>query len=78
MGRLTDTALRAALKKPHAAQVELADSAVPGLTVRVGGGSAATWSLILRVTGEGGVCQPASKTDHLPAPNIDQGSGLFG
>ena len=23
-------------------------------------------------------CQPASKTDHLPAPNIDQGVGLFG
>ncbi len=24
------------------------------------------------------VCQPASKTDHRPAPNIDQGDGLFG
>lgn len=28
---------------------------MPGLTVRVGGGSAATWSLVLRVAGEGGI-----------------------
>jgi len=54
MGRLTDTALKAELKKQRAVQEELADGSVPGLTVRVGGGSAATWSLVLRVAGEGG------------------------
>ncbi len=31
------------------------DSAVPGLAVRVGRGPAATWSIVLRVRGEGGV-----------------------
>jgi len=31
------------------------DSAVPGLGARVGRGPAATWSLVLRVRGEGGV-----------------------
>jgi integrase len=35
--------------------VEIPDGSVPGLSVRVGGGKAATWSLILRVSGEGGV-----------------------
>jgi integrase len=54
MGRLTDTALKAELKKERAVQEELADGSVPGLTVRVGGGTAATWSLVLRVAGEGG------------------------
>jgi integrase len=54
MGRLTDTALKAELKRERAVQEELADGSVPGLTVRVGGGTAATWSLVLRVAGEGG------------------------
>src|ERR1700719_4755069 len=55
MTRLTDTALKAELKKVRAAQTEIVDSAVPGFAVRVGRGPAATWSLVLRVRGEGGV-----------------------
>jgi Arm DNA-binding domain len=55
MTRLNDTALKAELRKSHAAQEEIVDSAVPGLAVRVGRGTAATWSLVLRVRGEGGV-----------------------
>lgn len=61
MRRLTDTALKAEMQKPHALQVELADGAVPGLGVRVGGGAAATWSLILRVAGEGGTSRRGFK-----------------
>ncbi len=55
MTRLNDTALKAELKKAREAQEEIVDSAVPGLVVRVGRGLAATWSLVLRVRGEGGV-----------------------
>ncbi|HWX26466.1 MAG TPA: tyrosine-type recombinase/integrase [Steroidobacteraceae bacterium] len=55
MTRLTDTTLRGRLKEPRAVQSEIVDGAVPGLAVRVGRGPAATWSLVLRVRGEGGV-----------------------
>ncbi len=55
MTRLTDTALKSRLREPRAAQSEIVDGAVPGLAVRVGRGPAATWSLVLRVRGEGGV-----------------------
>jgi hypothetical protein len=55
MSRLSDTALKAELKKTRAAQREIMDRAVPGLAVRVGRGPAATWSLVLRIRGEGGV-----------------------
>jgi integrase len=55
MTRLTDTALKGRLKEPRVAQSEIVDGAVPGLAVRVGRGPAATWSLVLRVRGEGGV-----------------------
>lgn len=55
MTRLTDTAFIGRIKEPRAAQAEIADGAVPGLAVRVGRGPAATWSLVLRVRGEGGV-----------------------
>jgi len=54
MRRLTDTALKAELKKERAVQEQLPDGSVPGLTVRVGGGTAATWSLILRYRAKGG------------------------
>src|ERR1700688_4106879 len=57
MRRLTDTALKSELRKERATQEELVDGSVPGLTVRVGGGAAATWSLVLRVAGEGGICR---------------------
>ncbi len=55
MIRLTDTALKGRLKEPRAAQAEIVDGALPGLPVRVGRGPAATWSLVLRVRGEGGM-----------------------
>jgi hypothetical protein len=55
MTRLNDIVLKAELKKVRVAQGEIVDSAVPGLAVRVGRGPAATWSLVLRVRGEGGV-----------------------
>lgn len=54
--RLTDTRLQAELKKTRSSpQVDLADGAVPGLFVRFGRGDTATWSLQVRVSGEGGV-----------------------
>lgn len=51
---MTDSTLRAALQKGRRQRLDLADGAVPGLTLRLGPGCA-TWSLILRVVGEGGV-----------------------
>jgi integrase len=61
MVRLTDTALRAELKKPRSRRVDLADGSVPGLFARVGLAGAATWALVLRVPGEGGVSRRGSK-----------------
>jgi len=55
MTRLNDTAFKAELRKSRAAQEEIVDGAVPGLAVRIGRGPTATWSLVLRVRGEGGV-----------------------
>ncbi len=54
MTRLTDAALRAALRKPPKTRKDFADGAVPGLTLRLGP-EGATWSLVLRVVGEGGI-----------------------
>ena len=68
MGRLTDTALKAELKKERAVQEELADGSVPGLSVRVGGGTAATWSLVLRVAGEGGTSRRGLEAQGTSAP----------
>jgi integrase len=55
MKKLTDTAIRAAIAKARGARLDMPDGAVPGLTLRVGRARAATWSLIFRVVGEGGV-----------------------
>lgn len=55
MKRLTDAALKAYLNKPPKSLTVLPDGAVSGLTVRLGTGGAANWSLLVRVTGEGGV-----------------------
>lgn len=55
MARLCDSNLRSELKKPRNGQIEIPDGTVPGLSVRVGGGKAATWTLILRISGEGGI-----------------------
>ncbi len=54
MKNLSDLALRAALKDPPAERRDIIDGAVPGLVLRLGP-SAASWSLTLRVVGEGGV-----------------------
>src|ERR1700687_3484055 len=55
MKRLTDTAFRAMLGKPRTRRLDLADGAVPGLTLRIGRTRGATWSLLFRVVGEGGL-----------------------
>jgi integrase len=54
MKRLTDLAVRAVLKRHRQGRSDLVDGAVPGLTLRVGPHHA-TWSLVVRVSGEGGV-----------------------
>jgi integrase len=54
MKRLTDLAVRAAVNRSRRERFDLADGAVPGLTLRLGPHHA-TWSLVVRVTGEGGV-----------------------
>lgn len=55
MPRLTETALRSALRRPRDKQIDIPDGAVPGLFVRIGNGETATWSLRIRVPGEAGV-----------------------
>lgn len=54
MKRLTDVQIRVSHRKSRTQRIALADGAVPGLTLRLGPGHA-TWSLIVRVLGEGGV-----------------------
>lgn len=84
MPRLTDVALRAALKKTSGERKELADGAVPNLSIRLGPGGA-TWTLKVRVAGEGGI----SKRGHqrkgrphrltlgeYPAVSIETARGL--
>ena len=54
MKKLTATAIQARLRNPPGKRMDLMDGAVPGLMLRIGP-SGATWSLRLRVVGEGGV-----------------------
>ena len=54
MPKLTATALQALIRKPPGKRVDLMDGAVSGLMLRIGP-SGATWSLRIRVVGEGGV-----------------------
>lgn len=54
MKRLTDVAIRALLKRCPAERSDMVDGAVPGLILRTGPHHA-TWSLTVRVSGEGGV-----------------------
>ena len=54
MHKLTATALQARLRDPPRKRIDLMDGAVPGLMLRIGP-SGATWSLRIRVVGEGGV-----------------------
>lgn len=65
MSRLTDVALRAALKKASGERKELADGAVPNLSIRLGPGSA-TWTLKVRVAGEGGTSKRGHKQKGKP------------
>lgn len=55
MKRLTDTAIRAVLASKRSGRIDLVDGAVSGLTLRIGRTRGATWSLLFRVVGEGGV-----------------------
>ena len=55
MKRLTAAAIRAALAKTRSRRIDLPDGAVPGLALRLGRIRGATWSLLFRVVGEGGV-----------------------
>jgi integrase len=84
MIRLTDVALRSAIKKATGERQELADGAVPNLSIRLGPGGA-TWTLKVRVAGEGGI----SKRGHqrkgrphrltlgeYPAVSIETARGL--
>ena len=84
MSRLTEVALRAALKKASGERKELADGAVPNLSIRLGPGSA-TWTLKVRVVGEGGTTkrghQQKGKPHRLtlgeyPATSIEAARGL--
>jgi len=58
--KLTDAALRALLRSPPQEREDVLDAAVPGLELRVGPGGA-TWSLVVRVAGEGGVSKRGFK-----------------
>ena len=54
LGRLTDVGLKALIKSPPARQTDIADPSTPGLTARITPKGKITWSLRLRVAGEGG------------------------
>lgn len=51
---LTDLGLKALMKSPPPKQLDVADKATPGLSARVTAKGHVTWSLRLRVSGEGG------------------------
>ncbi len=53
-GLLTDLALRAYIKSPPARQSDIQDPSTPGLSARITPKGKVTWSLRLRVAGEGG------------------------
>lgn len=51
--RLTDPVLKMHLRSPPSGHLALSDGAIPGLSVRVGTKGTASWSLLIRVAGEG-------------------------
>ena len=55
MKSLTDPTLKSFLRSPPGSTKSLPDGAIPGLSVRLGSTGVASWSLLIRVTGEGGV-----------------------
>src|SRR6185437_10380769 len=54
MKRLTDPVLKMHLRSPPSEHLTLPDGAIPGLSARVGTKGTASWSLLIRVAGEGG------------------------
>ena len=54
MKKLTDIVVQAAMRRASAGTQDLFDAAVPGLALRIGQ-RVASWSLTVRVAGEGGV-----------------------
>jgi hypothetical protein len=54
MSRLTEAQLRKLLQVPRTRQESIPDGAIPGLSLRIGSSKQATWTLLLRVSGEGG------------------------
>jgi hypothetical protein len=54
MKRLTDPVLKTYLRSPPSELLTLCDGAIPGLSVSVGTKGTASWSLLIRVAGEGG------------------------
>jgi|GEM_PF-551823 Phage integrase family. len=58
--KLTDARLQAILKNPPKERLDIQDPGTAGLELRVGPGGA-TWSLTLRVMGEGGVSKRGKK-----------------
>ncbi len=54
MKRLTDPVLKMHLRSPPSGHLTLPDGSIPGLSVRVGTKGTASWSLLIRVAGEGG------------------------
>ena len=61
MSRLTDAQIRKVLQSPRSGQKSVPDGAIPGLSLRLGSGGTATWTLLLRVTGEGGTSERGAK-----------------
>jgi integrase len=55
MKSLTDPTLKSFLRSPPGSTKSLPDGAIPGLSVRLGSTGVASWSLLIRVAGEGGV-----------------------
>ncbi len=57
MSRLTEAQIRKLLQVPRTRQESIPDGAIPGLSLRIGSSKQATWTLLLRVSGEGGTSE---------------------
>lgn len=76
MNKLTDVGIRVVLAKSRTGRVELVDGAVPGLVLRIGKTRAATWSLMIRVAGEGGITG-RGRALMGPKRRLTLGAGFF-
>ena len=61
MVRLTDSLVRKFLQRFRTKQESIPDGAIPGLALRVGSSKRATWTMLLRVMGEGGTSERGAK-----------------